>query len=85
MELNPVEKDFLDELLQQGAMPTSMTVVYTFIDENGENCWNVWYESDAPITTVIGALELAKIEIIATTPNASSLLGDDDDEGEDYE
>lgn len=85
MELNPVEKDFLDELLQQGAMPTSITAVYTFIDENGENCWNVWYESDAPITTVIGALELAKIEIVATTPNASSLLGDEDEEGDDYE
>jgi hypothetical protein len=73
MEFNPLEKKFIDQMLPEGAIPTSIVTILTYLDTTGENSWLMWVESDAPVTAVVGALELAKIDIIASTPGSSTI------------
>lgn len=73
MEFNQSDKDFVDSLLPDGAIPTGIVTVLTYIDTSGENSWKLWVESDVPVTAIVGALELAKLDIIASTPGASAL------------
>lgn len=73
MEFNQADKDFVDSLLPEGAIPTGIVTVLTYIDTSGENSWKLWVESDVPVTAIVGALELAKLDIIASTPGASAL------------
>jgi hypothetical protein len=73
MEFNPIEKKFIDLMLPEGAIPTGVVTVLTYIDSSSENSWLMWVESDAPVTAIIGALELAKLDIIASTPGASTI------------
>jgi len=73
MKFNTIEKKYVDFLLPQGAIPTSIVTVLTYIDKMGENSWLMRVESDAPVTAVIGALELAKSDIMAATPGSSTI------------
>lgn len=73
MQFNPLEKKFVDLMLPEGAVPTGVVTVLTYIDTTGDNSWLMWVESDAPVTAIIGALELAKLDIVASTPGASTI------------
>lgn len=71
MRLDPLDKQFIDSMLPHGTIPTGVVCVITYIDQSGDNRWKLWLESDIPITGIIGALELAKIDIIASTPGST--------------
>jgi len=73
MQFNPLEKKFVDLMLPEGAVPTGVVTVLTYLDKTGENSWLMWVESDAPVTAIIGALELAKLDIVASTPGSSTI------------
>ena len=73
MDFNPPEKKFIDGILPEGAIPTGVVTVLTYLNPEGENSWLMWVEADAPVTAIIGALELAKVDIMASTPSASTL------------
>lgn len=73
MQFNPLEKKFVDLMLPEGAVPTGVVTVLTYIDTTGDNSWLMWVESDAPVTAIIGALELAKLDIVASTPGSSTI------------
>lgn len=73
MQFNPIEKKFVDLMLPEGAVPTGVVTVLTYLDTSGDNSWLMWVESDAPVTAIIGALELAKLDIVASTPGSSTI------------
>lgn len=65
--------------LPEGALLNCQIHVFQWIDgETGEFKWYVHHDSDLPLSSVLGLLELAKMEMINRTENAFGEDGDDD-------
>ena len=68
---------FLDALLPDGAVPTVLIAVAAFLDENGDECWRCYCNSEAPCSTNVGLLEMAKLQIISRTETGINFGGDE--------
>jgi hypothetical protein len=66
--------------IPEDAIINAEVVVYQWIDaETGEFRWNCFYEGHLPLSSLLGLLDLAKLDLVHRSPN---VFGDENDETE---
>lgn len=66
MDLDEVDEAYVASLMPEGAIPTGLVSVVTWLSpETGASCWRVHCDVDTRVIETIGALELAKLDVIA--------------------
>lgn len=62
-----IDRAWLDSIVPADCLAVGFIGVVLWLDEDGDQCWRVYSQIDAPITTAVGLLEFAKLEMIART------------------
>lgn len=78
MDLDAVDRAYIDSIIPEGAIATAMVTVVAFLDpETGDMRWKLHNDTDIPLTHCLGLLDLAKLDLCARTPG--NLLYQEDD------
>jgi hypothetical protein len=82
MDLDSVDAAFVDSLIPEGAVPTGLCAVVTWLDPNDDvPRWRCYIDVDLPVTTTLGFLELAKLDVIARSNTGLPIQYPKDDDG----
>lgn len=85
--MDDIDKAFLDSILPDGAGMAGFVTVASWINqETGALQWRVYSQIDVPVSTSLGLLELAKLELIARSDTGLPIAyprNDDDDDADD--
>ena len=69
----PLDREFflslVPEVERAEAVPVSMIVVISWMNRAGESRWRSYLQCDEPVSSVVGLLEMSKLDAIARTPN----------------
>lgn len=66
-DLEDVDRAYLESLMPDGSVPTALVSVVSWIDEEGKQHWRCHCIADAPVTSTLGLLDLAKMDVLART------------------
>lgn len=55
----------IGDLVPEDAIPVSGIVISAWIDEDGSEKWSCWFEAGGSVATIVGLLELTKLEAVA--------------------
>lgn len=65
-DLDAIDSEYVKSRVPEGAIVIGLLSIVSFADpETGELQWKLFMDVDAPISTCVGLLELAKIEAVA--------------------
>lgn len=71
------DKAFVDSLVPDGAVVTSLVAAVAWVNEDGSQSWRCYCDSDATVMTTLGLLELAKLDVVARSDTGLPLAYDD--------
>lgn len=76
--MDDVDRAYLESWLPEGAVVVGMVsaVTYMAADADGALRWAVHCDMDAPVTTTLGLLEMAKLDVIARSDTGLPLRYD---------
>lgn len=81
MDLDAADTAFVESLIPDGAVVSGLVAVVTFMQpETGLNEWKVYCDVDMPVSSTLGFLELAKLEVIARSNTGLPIRHPDDDD-----
>lgn len=83
--LDDVDGAFIDSLMPEGSVPLGFVAVLLWVDGEGEQRWRCYSQMDTTVTTTLGLLELAKLDVVARSDTGLPIQypeGTDDPEGE---
>lgn len=66
-EPDDLDKAWLASIVPEGCVALGFIGIASWIDTDGEEHWRCYSQIDAPISSAVGLLELAKLELIART------------------
>lgn len=78
-----IDKAWLASIVPDGCLATGFVGIAHWIDPEGAEHWRVYSQIEAPISTTIGLLELAKLELIARTDTGLPIRYPELEEGDD--
>lgn len=59
------DKAFVDSLVPDGAVPVGLVAVVAWVHPDGTRAWRCYVDCDDTVTTTLGLLELAKLDVVA--------------------
>ncbi len=65
--MDEVDEAWLASIVPDDAVPVGFVAVAMWVTVDGEQKWSVYNQLDAALTTTVGLLELAKLEMIRRT------------------
>lgn len=83
--MDDVDRAYLDSFIPEGSIVIGMVTVVSFIPpgSDGALAWRVHNDIDAPLTSALGLLELAKLDLVARSNSGLPFsYQKDDDDGE---
>lgn len=63
--MDEVDIAFVNSLMPENAISTGFLAVVTWLDLDGEPHWRVYNQTDGRISSVLGLLEIAKLNLAA--------------------
>ena len=80
MELDDKDIAFARSLMPDDAIMTGLVAVVTWLDpEGGTPRWRCYCDVDLPVTTTLGYLELAKLDVVACSNTGLPISYGEDD------
>ena len=60
------DREFVESVIPKGAIAEALIAVVSWIDpDDGTQRWHVYCQSDLPMSSNVGLLEIAKLSVIA--------------------
>lgn len=78
-----IDKAFLASIVPDGCVGMGFVAIVAWINEEGAQLWRVYSQMDAPLTSTLGLLRLAELEMVARSDTGLPLRYphlDEDDE-----
>lgn len=79
MDLDEADKVFVDSLIPDGAIPVALVAVVAWVNGDGGMQWRCYVDADAPVSSVVGLCEFAKLHVIARSDTGLPFAYPDDD------
>lgn len=71
---------FQASLVPDECIPQGFLAVLAFVAPDGTQCWRTYNQLDAPLSSVLGLLELAKLDAIARSDSGLPIRYPTDDQ-----
>lgn len=78
MDLDNIDKAFVDALVPEGALPTGLFAVVTWLDGDGEPNYRYYNQTDTRVFEMVGMLESVKLSIMQDAAE----FDDEDEDGD---
>lgn len=69
---------FQASLVPEECIPQGFIAVFSFLAPDGSQCWRTYNQLDVPLSSVLGLLELAKLDAIARADSGRPIRYVDD-------
>ena len=80
MDLDPIDAAFVDSWTPDNAFVVGFVGGIIWLDEEGNQLWRSFSRADLPLTSVLGLLDLCKLDMIARTDTGLPIRYDKDAE-----
>lgn len=80
-----IDKAWLESIVPEGCISDGFVAIVSWMDQEGKPFWRVYSQINVPLSTTLGLIELAKLEMVARSDTGLPLRyphldGDDDDD-----
>ena len=81
--MDAIDIAYVNSLIPEGSIIVGLVTALSYVppDGEGEMRWKVHTDMDAPLTTTLGLLELAKLHLIASSNTGLPLNYPEDGDG----
>ncbi len=77
--MDAVDQAFQASLVPDESIPQGFIAVFSYVAPDGSQCWRTYNQLDAPLSSVLGLLELAKLDVIARCESGLPIRYAEDD------